>query len=225
MAADALKIEYVDAHRLSPSSFNPNIVSEVDLEKLDNSVQRLGMFKPVVVRELKDGALEVLAGWHRVKLAQQREEQVPIVNLGIVSESKAREISLADNSRYGNDDPYLFMELLSSMEATNEELATFLPINDTDIAVFEVGELPELGNLNDTSGKRSRRKTKDDEYVPQTHQMMRFLVPIMDADIVINAINAAIMKLGLEDEPHTEAAGDALVHLISEMNKSKRAIK
>src|SRR5437762_10365036 len=96
---------FVDPRLLQPNPWNTNVVSPDNEAKIDASNQRLGMFKPIIVRELPDGTLQILGGAHRRESAIRLGwDQVPVFNVGPVSDKQAKEIGLADNARYGHDD-------------------------------------------------------------------------------------------------------------------------
>lgn len=90
------------------------------------------MFKPIVVRTLASGELEILCGEHRRNSAIRLcMATVPVVSLGLVDDKRAKEIGIVDNGRYGNDDTLQLAQLLESL-GTPEELAAFMPYSDTD---------------------------------------------------------------------------------------------
>ncbi|MEZ6841329.1 ParB/RepB/Spo0J family partition protein [Acinetobacter baumannii] len=63
------------------------------------------MFKPIVVRQLDNGTLQIIGGEHRALVAKQMKvDKVPAFNLGKISDVEAKEIGLLDNGRYGSDD-------------------------------------------------------------------------------------------------------------------------
>lgn len=128
-----LQIEYVDSSLLTPNPWNPNVVDSSNQLKLETSIERLGVFKPVIVR-LKDDALEILGGQHRWQYLHERGEQVPILNLGEISDEKAKEVGLVDNGRYGEDDPLAMRELIEEMDASIAEITSFMPTSDEELA-------------------------------------------------------------------------------------------
>ena len=54
---------------------------------------------------MPDGSLEILGGEHRWKAAQQLGmAEVPVWNVGVITDEHAKKIGLVDNARYGEDD-------------------------------------------------------------------------------------------------------------------------
>ena len=115
MNPNKIKVETLAPERLSPNPWNTNVVSPENQQKLNASIKRFGMFKPIVVREI-DGTLEIIGGQHRWEAAvEMKLPEVPVVNLGRITDKKAKEISLVDNGRYGADDTLQLAELLDDI--------------------------------------------------------------------------------------------------------------
>ena len=105
MSKKPVNMGEVETSRLRPNPWNTNAVSPENEEKLRRSIERFGVFKPIICRELPGGTLEILGGEHRWQTAREMGlDTVPVVNLGAVSDERAKEIGLVDNGRYGEDD-------------------------------------------------------------------------------------------------------------------------
>lgn len=118
-----MNLKNIDPFKLNPNPWNSNKVDRNNFEKLKKSLSTLGSFKPVIVRE-KDGELEILGGFHRVEAAKELGfTEVPVLDLGKITDQKAKEISLIDNTRYGNDDAELLERLINSMDTEFISLA------------------------------------------------------------------------------------------------------
>jgi len=171
------------------------------------------MFKPVIVRELLDGTLQIIGGEHRAEIAQRLGlTSIPIVNLGILDDRKAKEISLVDNGRFGEDDSFKLAEILESL-GDYKDLIAVMPLSIEDLdSVFTNSSiaLEELDSL-------ALPEDEDDlpnEKAVQTHQVMRFKVPLKDVDAVTQIIEKTIKVQGFDDSDSMTNAGDALVHLL-----------
>lgn len=212
-----MKIQYINANELAPNPSNPNVVSEENMAKLRNSISRLDHFRPVIVREDND-QLQVIAGWHRTLIARETNSDIPIINLGQVDDQQAREITLADNSRYGSNDPELFTEVMRSMEIPLDDLADFIPgqISDLDFDMDQSSiDLDTLG-LEDEDTKADQTRSAP------THKTLKFRVPIADAHVVEDEIDRVIDEQGFGDETSAqEAAGNALVWVFINNNQSQ----
>lgn len=205
--------QVVEVNQLRGNPWNPNVL-DVDAErKLDASLQRLGVFKPIIARETKSG-LEIIGGHHRWESAKRiGVEEVPIINLGDIDDSKAKEIGLADNGRWGHDDAGLLADVLADLDTA--ELSDFLPYTKKDFeAIFTASDV-NLDDLN-LDDEDDDLLDIDDTTAPPTHTIMRFKVPVLDAETL-----SARLKRVMEEQDFTSGdsltnAGDALVYLLGE---------
>jgi len=198
---------------LVPNPWNTNKVAPENEAKIDASLKRFGMFKPIIVRELADGTLQILGGEHRRDSAIRTElGQVPIINLGKITDQRAKEIGIADNGRYGSDDTLQLAELLESLGGA-DELGTFLPYSDNDfMSIFSSVNiaLDEL-DLDDDVPPPS----KSSEKAVQTHAIMRFKVPVGDVSKITERVEKVMKQQRFHDEDSLANAGNALVHIFS----------
>lgn len=212
------KTSVVNPKALLPNPWNTNSVSAENEAKLEASIKRLGMFKPVVVRELLDGSLQILGGEHRCRAALNLGlKEVPIINLGKISDNKAKEIGLVDNGRFGEDDAISLAELLNSLETDSGELSSFMPYSQTDFDnIFKSVnvDIDELDLPEDDEGI-SLPKSKP----AQSYQVMRFKVPMDDVDNIADIIEQTMKEQGFTKDDSLSNAGNALVHLLSNRDK------
>lgn len=121
---------------LQKNSWNSNVVDRDNFEKLKKSIERVGSFKPIIVREVGT-KFEILGGYHRNEAAKELGlKEVEALNLGVISEQQAKEISIIDNTRYGTDDSKLLEDLINSMDA--ESLSLVMPDIELDIEIVEM---------------------------------------------------------------------------------------
>lgn len=203
----------IDPAKLRANPWNTNSVSSENEAKIDESVRRFGMFKPVIVRELEDGTLQIIGGQHRVESAiRLKLKTVPFFNLGPIDDKKAKEIGIVDNGRYGADDTLQLAELLESLGSA-DDLASYMPYSDSDLAsIFSSTNiaLDDLGLEDD-----------DDASAPlmpavkavQTHQVMRFKVPSGDVATITQRIERVMKEQRFTEEDSLSNAGNALVHV------------
>ncbi|CAB4122049.1 Spo0J Stage 0 sporulation protein J (antagonist of Soj) containing ParB-like nuclease domain [uncultured Caudovirales phage] len=203
----------IDPKKLTKNPWNTNMVDPENQTKLDNSVKRFGMFKPIICRELANGALQILGGEHRVESAVRLGfKEIPIINLGKISDEKAKEISLVDNGRYGIDDTLQLAELLKEL-GEFEDISSYMPYSDDDLnSIFS-----------STSISLDELELPDSDELPllptsskvQTHQIMRFKVPMEDAAAVQSVIESIMKTQGFMDDDSLMNAGNALVYLVT----------
>lgn len=212
-----VKMVEVEIDSLEPNPWNTNFVSPEHESKLEESVKRFGIFKPIIVRDIGEGKLQILGGEHRWSAAKRLGySKVPIVNLGPVDEARAKEIGLADNGRYGQDDPLGLAALLKDL-GNSDELATFLPYTDIDFATILATESINLDDL----------KVDDDETLPvlspptgPTHQIMRFKVPVEDQAWISALIEYEMRAGGFTKEDSMTNAGNAFVSIMQRLKES-----
>lgn len=200
---------------LQPNPWNTNVVSPDMEKKLDESLKRLAMFKPIIVRELPSGKLEIIGGAHRAESAiRLKLKTVPIYNLGPIDDKKAKEIGLIDNGRYGVDDAVGLAELLADL-GNPDELTTFMPFSDAEMTAIFSATKVDLDDLDlDADPDPSPPVTKN----PPTHTIMRFKVPLGDAEYIEGVIQAVMKSQGLTGSDDLTNAGDALVHFVRAAN-------
>lgn len=208
------KSENVDPRSLVFSPWNVNTVSPENQRKLVESIKRNGIFRPIVVCELQDGSLQVIAGEHTTRAAVELGlETIAVYNLGPISEKKAKEISVIDNQHYGHEDTFGLSELLREFDG---DVEAFLPMTDEDLKTlfkastinFDDLDLPESSHVDSMLNP-------DDALAaaPITHQLLRFRVPLGDAEFVQRCIENIIKREGFSGSDSLTNAGDALVQL------------
>lgn len=207
-----IDILHIDPRELRPNPWNSNYVAPENEAKLKESIRRFGVYKPIICRTVDD-RLEILGGEHRARAAAEMGiETVPVVDLGAVSDKKAKEIGLADNGRYGDDDLLKLSKLLT--EIGGEDAATFLPFDEKDLAsIFAISKI-DIDDLELPGEKPTEFEPLPDARATLTHQFLRFKVPLADAEAVSQLIEMVIKAKGYDKEKDSlAAAGMALVDI------------
>lgn len=214
---------------LRKNPWNTNRVSADNEAKIRRSLERNGMFKPIIVREVVGvPGYEILGGEHRWEQAiELGAKDVPVANLGFIDDKQAKEIGVIDNARYGADDTLSFAELLKEL-GDADELQDFLPYGDADLeAIFSssVIALDDLG-IDENFDRADEDAAAEDEKPAKptkTHTVMRFKVPLADAERLTALVARTMKEQGLTTEDELTNAGDALVHLMSDLLRSQPA--
>lgn len=216
-----MKFEMRDPREITPSPWNTNVVSHENEEKLKASIERHGMFKPLLVRVTFDqGGAEVLqciGGWHRCEQAiELGYTEVPIINLGDIGDEQAKEISLADNARYGIDDTLKLSELLGDLDTS--ALEAVMPWTSRDIAAITASLSVDIDSL-DLDEPVLPDQEQDQEEAPapkaaKTHQLLRFRCTLDDAARISNLVTRTMRDEGFTAEDDLTNAGDALAFLL-----------
>lgn len=212
-----LSVVEVPVSNLVPNSWNTNHVSAENEEKIKESLKRFGMFRPVITRERQDiDQLEILGGQHRWQVAKKLGyETIPVVNLGFIDDKTAKEIGLVDNGRYGEDDAFQLAELLKEL-GDADEIMSFMPYtNDEFDNIFQSANIVLDLDIDDGDEEINPLSMTDvlNKSV-QTHQVMRFKVPVEDAEAIQKLIEVTMRAQNFTDEDSLANAGNALVHLL-----------
>jgi ParB-like chromosome segregation protein Spo0J len=184
-------------------------------QKLTNSIKRHDMFAPLLARELKDGSLEIIGGEHRAKIAVKLGlKTVPVVVLQELSDNDAKEIGMAHNSRYGSDDVIKLSELMNSLDdAIN--ISDILPLSEIEIETLMSATQIDLDSLTELNDEEiDVEAIAPSKKGSKTHTIMRFKVPIEDAEVIEALIKTTIKEHGLTEADALTNAGDALVQLL-----------
>lgn len=205
---------------LRKNPWNSNQVSPENEAKIRASIQRNGLFKPIIVREVVgETGYQIIGGEHRWEQAVELGfTEVPVVNLGQIDETKAKEIGVIDNARYGIDDTLSLGEILKDIGA--DDLQEYLPYGDTDLqAIFSSTDiaLDDL-EIDESFEKEAESELETDlpaEKPAKTHTVMRFKLSLGDAERLTAQISKTQKEQGLTTADDLTNAGDALVHLLS----------
>lgn len=209
-----LDMRYVPHSALRPNPWNTNRITDpANEQKLRESMKLLGTYKPIVVRTLPDGTLEILGGEHRWKAAGQLgHAEVPIINVGLVDDHRAKQIGLVDNGRYGEDDSVALAALLREL---GDEVLTIVPFSEADLAALTAAASVSMEDL-DAMDRDSLPDLSDLKAGP-TAQMLRFKVPIEDVAWVSEMVDKEMKAEGFKDEDSLSNAGHALISLLRKL--------
>jgi ParB-like chromosome segregation protein Spo0J len=206
------EIIMLDPEALLPCPWNPNRLDPEDELKLDASIERHGMFKPIIVRTLSNGDMQIIGGHYRRESSIRLGlKQIPVVNLGTVTDERAKEIMLLDNGRYGHDDSTALADLIGSMGSPGE-LSSFLPYDLVELEAIAATSRINLDDLNldEEEAPPVEQKNKG----TKTHEIMRFKVSLEDADRLRAVIKQRMLERGLTESDELTNAGDALIDIL-----------
>lgn len=210
------KMSVVDIDTLRPNPWNTNHVSAENEKKLDESFKKFGCYKPIVVRQMGE-TLEILGGEHRWGAARRAgHKTVPVANLGVISDEEAKQIGLVDNGRYGEDDSLELAALLNGMDNL-EEIMGFLPYAEDDLSAIFASSSIDFASLDIPDDADDRLPELPTKAAVQTHQVMRFKVPVEDSEKISGLIERCMKSQGFTDDDSMTNAGNALVHLLKEL--------
>ncbi|MBA8881706.1 ParB/RepB/Spo0J family partition protein [Phyllobacterium myrsinacearum] len=208
------KTELLDPNTLQKNPWNTNITTPENDAKLEESIKKFGFIRPILVREVEEG-LQILGGEHRWEIAKKLGIDVLILNLGALDDPTAKQVSILDNTRYGTDDTLAFAELLKELSGYDD--LQYLPYSDADFEeIFSTTHiaLDDLGIEENFDNDEEIDNTPPEPKAPKTHTVMRFKVPILDAERITAKIAETRRDHDLNSADELTNAGDALVHLL-----------
>jgi hypothetical protein len=154
--------QWVDIDLLRVNSYNANRMSDEMFDKAIESIHRFGFVDPITVREAVLG-FEIIDGEHRWLAAKDHSgacsgnehvglRQIPITNLGKISDHIARQLTIVLNETRGESEPKKLGLILIDLLAAEPmaELTTLLPFSQGRIE--ELAELPKV-NWDDPTPK------------------------------------------------------------------------
>lgn len=220
-----LSITYISPKKLKKNQWNTNKVSIENEEKLDKSLKEYGLFKPILCRTVND-ELEIIGGEHRVESAIRNGiSEIPIINLGNISDDKAKKMGLIDNGRYGSDDFVELQELINSLESPNE-LLEVLPYSLEDFeGIFKADEidLDNIPSFEENSEIEDSDETENNfvQKLLETHAIVKFKIPLEFLQDLNNKIKNKEQELNTEYGDSLVNAGNALLALLFGDNYGK----
>lgn len=220
-----LSITYISPKKLKKNQWNTNKVSIENEEKLDKSLKEYGLFKPILCRTVND-ELEIIGGEHRVESAIRNGiSEIPIINLGNISDDKAKKMALIDNGRYGSDDFVELQELINSLESPNE-LLEVLPYSFEDFeGIFKADEidLDNIPSFEENSEIEDSDETENNfvQKLPETYAIVKFKIPLEFLQDLNNKIKNKEQELNTEYGDSLVNAGNALLALLFGDNYGK----
>lgn len=222
-------VVYVSPSLLLPNPWNPNAVDPINQQKLENSIQIDGIKRPIVVRELDGGQLQIIGGQHRTQAALELGmETVPVINRGKISDAEAKRETLLDNYRYGSDNLDRLSELLSDPDIGDAaRLLDTMPIDEEELANYfshlEAMTHDALDAEIEDALSEGKIKEPDDDDGPvdlstgkavRTHTICRFRISVEDEAKLAELIKQTKIDEGLVESDDLTNDGDALIHLL-----------
>lgn len=224
-----MDVEYVDPHQLRPNPWNPNNVDPINQTKLENSIRKDGIKRPIVVRQLDNGDYQIIGGQHRTEAAIELGlKGVPIINRGKISDAEAKKETLLDNYRYGTDNLDRLSELLSDPDIGDAaELLRTMPIDEEELANYfsHLSSVDLDSEIEDQLDDGSERDDEEDEGTVdltgtkpvRTHQIIRFRISVEDQAKLAELIKRVKIDEGYVMSDDLTNDGDALIHLLRAM--------
>jgi ParB/RepB/Spo0J family partition protein len=191
LVPDDLVEHMCDIADIKPNDWNPNHMDTFMREKLVNAIKKDGFILPIIVRPSpEEGAKwEIVDGEHRWLTARDelKMAQVPILNLGAISDAAAKEITIKANTLHGEFDSIELGkivenlieeqgmdEVADSLPYTPERLQGMVDLLQTDITDLEPAEEElEEGESSERSSSSSDFESFDPSETTFDHECPR----------------------------------------------------
>lgn len=225
VVTETMDVQYLDPHLLKANPWNPNAVDPINQDKLEASIRMTGIKRPIVVRELEDGSLQIIGGQHRTAAAISLGlGEVPVINRGRISDSDAKRETLIDNYRYGSDNIDRLADLLNDPDiGSAADILATMPIDEEELASYfeHITALDLEGDLDaQLDDAPPALEDGDDGTVDlgikpsRTHQIIRFRVSVEDAARIGEIVKQRKIDESLIESDDLTNDGDALVSLL-----------
>jgi ParB/RepB/Spo0J family partition protein len=133
---NGLKVEMMRLDSMRKNPWNPNKMDDETFAKEILSIQNNGFVEPIKVRITATDEVEIIDGEHRWRASQQiGMVEVPVVNLGKISDAQAKKLTIIANELRGSPEPTLLANLIRDLSegATLEALSLELPMSTTEL--------------------------------------------------------------------------------------------
>lgn len=130
---------------LRPNSWNPNVMSQEDYDKAQESIERFGFVDPITTRITPDG-YEIIDGENRWRAAKDKGlKTVPIIVVE-VDDDEARQLTIVLNELRGRPDPGRLAKLVSDLASRRPmaELERVLPFRRSQLAEMVAARREEI---------------------------------------------------------------------------------
>ena len=200
-----MNVVEVPIGQLWEASWNPNVMDEVMLGRLRQSIGRFGLVQNLVARALGEGTYEVLSGNQRLQVLRQTAiTLVPCVIVDL-NDSEARLMAQALNRVQGEDDLGLKAEMVREVLETipQSEVLSILPESAESLqALASLGEADLAEHLQAWQQAQAAR----------FHHLI-FQLTADQVEVVEQALEEVIAGAGDDDEAVQNRRGKALFRL------------
>lgn len=142
-------VNEIEISKIKPNPDQPRTnFKEEDLDELAASIKKDGLLQPIIVRELTDGAYQIIAGERRWQASQKAGlEKVPVI-IKEADNDKALELALIENIQRSDLNPieeaYGYKRLMERKGMTQSEVAQAVSKGRSTVAnLLRLLDLPE----------------------------------------------------------------------------------
>jgi len=157
----------IEIDKLRRAEWNYKIDDAIMAEKLKENIRRNGVIVNLIVRQMADGAFEVLDGNHRLDaLLELGIDKVMCFNLGEIPDHQAKRIAIEINETKFPYDTNKTAELINDLisEYSVEDLALTFPFSEKEIESFLTMSLSETDSFSEADYKDKSNEIAESEY-------------------------------------------------------------
>jgi hypothetical protein len=172
-----LVVEYVPRSRIRPNPWNPNKQDEFIYAKELASIRAFGFVDPVLTRDAGDD-FEIIDGEHRWRAAGELGiDPIPIVNLGEIGDTEARQLTIVLNETRGRPEPEKLRELL-------EDLSRRRPVQDLlEVLPYTREQFEALVKPFDWSSVEQPKQRIEEQWVLRSYKLPAEVAALLDGAI------------------------------------------
>lgn len=194
---------------IAPNTYNYNKQSAFIYEKTIQSIKTYGFVDPIIVRsgDPVTGMFErkeIIGGEHRYQAAiELGMKTVPINDLGVISDSKAKALCIILNETKGKPDQDALAALIASLSEDGADLSV-LPYDESEIESFIDLVHDGLGDFDgDEDDDFSDGSDRNDPVKKETLIAVMGLLEISDSKerFLIEQFRSAMVQMNLVDKP------------------------
>lgn len=185
-----MNVQDIKIASIVPNTYNPNVVKENEFKTLKESIERSGLFQPILIRTHPDDSnkYEIIDGEHRyLAHVDLKRETIP-AQVVEMTDAEAKLITITANKLRGHFDSMKLAEVLSDLKQdySETELQEKLGYTKKELDSFE--ELIDFDQI----------KTNDEEAI-------KTLEDIVD-EAAMSAVDDIIFKLTAQQNAVIKAA-------------------
>lgn len=203
----------VSCGKIKANPWNPNKQSEFMFQKEKASIIEFGFVDPCTVRThpTKSGFYEILDGEHRWRAAVELGyEAIEVVDLGVISDAKAKALTDILNNLHGEADPTLRAQLLKQVLDEEDKLREVLPYGKDELDTLLQASSFDWSSLDPKNAKQDGGSDGDSGWVG----MKVSLTPEQHAKV---SHCIGLVKNKLETESDAEAITAICVTYLSKL--------
>ncbi|HLX52417.1 MAG TPA: ParB/RepB/Spo0J family partition protein [Aquella sp.] len=209
---NSVQILDIKLDKIRPGKFQPRkVFDEVELQELSESIKHNGLIQPIVVREIKNGHYEIIAGERRFRASHLAKfKQIPAI-VREFSDQEALAVSLIENIQRKDlnaiEESLGYKRLIDEFKLTHIELSKV-----TGRSRSHISNILRLLNLHSEVQDMVIRGQLDMGHarallpLPSTVQLA-LATAVIDDDLTTAEVERRVAKILHQNTPHKKTKG------------------